>query len=384
MLNFLLVIFIFSFSLCVLTYIVYPLSIWFIGNITCIDLQHGDIEPSVSIIISAFNEEKDIKQKIKNTIALDYATDKREILIGSDGSTDNTIEIAKKYAGQGIKLFNFATNRGKTSVQNDLVQEASGEVLIFTDSASFLPKDALKKLVRNFADPRVGCVAGKMSFIETNQNITTQSQGLYWRYEMNIREMESRLGSLIGVDGPLYAVRRDCYIPLQSNIISDLMTPLLVLEQGKKVILEPEALVEEKPTQKGRHELNTRRRITLRGLVGIFSHPEVISPLKHPLLTLQIFSHKVIRWFVGPLTALNFISCSAILYYDIFFFRLIFSLYVMFFAAAGIGWLCEQSGKKIKLLTIPYYFCLVNLAATLGIIDFFMKKQAVTWKTVRN
>ena len=200
---------------------------------------------------------------------------------------------------------------------------------------------------------------------------------------MKIRELESRLGSLIGVDGPLYAVRKKYYIPLQANIISDLMTPLLVLEQGKKVILEPEALVNEEPTQKGEHEFNTRRRITLRGLVGIFSHPEVINPVKHPFLSLQIVAHKILRWFVGPLVLINTIALLALVFMDYPPAGILLPLYILFFLAALLGWLFEKAGLKVKILTVPYYFCLVNLAATFGIIDFFRRKQAVTWETVR-
>ena len=373
-----------TFLLCFTTYFIFPIVIALLGKIFKLRLIRADITPHVSVIISAYNEEKDIGQKIANTLALDYPQNKIEILIGSDGSSDNTAIIVEKYAGSGIRFYDYKVNRGKTSVQNDLVIEAKGEILIFTDAASFLPMNALKKMVRNFADERVGSVAGRLQFISKKENITTQSQGIYWRYEVKIREMESQLGRLIGVDGPLYAVRKDCYIPLEPHIISDLMTPLLVLEQGKMVILELDALVEEEPTQKGLQEFTTRRRITLRGLVGIFSHPEVINPLKQPLLSLQIFSHKILRWFVGPLVIINTIALCGLLFYDNTLIKLLMPLYILFFLAAALGWYCDKIGRTVKFLTIPYYFCLVNFAATCGIIDFFRKKQVVTWETVRS
>jgi len=375
--------FVLTFLLCVITYALFPIVIWLLGKMRRLHLDRSDITPFVSIIISAYNEEKDIERKIKNSLSLNYPADRLEILIGSDGSTDSTASIVRKHISPTVGFFNYSVNRGKTSVQNDLAKEAKGEVLVFTDAASFLPQNALRKLVRNFADQRVGCVGGRMLFVDTDTNITTQSQGLYWRYEVKIREMESQLGRLIGVDGPLYAVRKNCYIPLRANIISDLMTPLLVLEQGKKVILEPEALVEEQPTQKGSQEFTTRRRITLRGLIGIFSHPEVINPFRHPWLSLQIITHKMLRWFVGPLVLLHVVSCGAMLFYDIWMMNIIFSVYILFFVFAWLGWISEKQGKKIKIFTVPYYFCLVNLAATVGIVDFFRKKQAISWETVR-
>ncbi len=273
-------------------------------------------------------------------------------------------------------------NRGKTAVQNDLVQLSEAEILLFTDAASFLPTNALRKIVRNFADDRVGCVAGRMRFVDTDTNLTTESQGLYWRYEVKIRELESCIGHLIGVDGPLYAVRRQNYIPLECNMISDLITPLLVLEQGKKVILEPDAVVKVEPTEHTGHEFNTRRRITLRGLTGIFYHSRLLNPFKHPALSFQIFFHKMLRWFVGPLVAINFLACLVLS--ELWFFKLFLLLYALFIVASLLGWFLEKHEIKVRALTIPYYFSLVNFAAAIGILDFLRNKQAISWKPVRH
>ena len=381
MFSFLVYIYIATLLLCLATYAGYPLTIYLIGKIKPQKILQKNITPSVSIIISAFNEEKDIEEKIKNTLELDYPKEKLKILIGSDGSMDKTADIVKKYVNKGVIFFDYKTNRGKTSVQNDLVKQATGEILLFTDAAAFLPNNAVRKIVRNFADKQVGGVAGRMRFVNTDKNLTTQSQGLYWRYELKLRQLESDLGSLIGVDGPLYALKRDYYVPLGAHIISDLMTPLLILGHGKKVILDPEAVVEEEPKQRTVHEFTTRRRITLRGLVGIFTFKNLLNPMKHPFLALQIVFHKVLRWFVGPLVILNVLTC--IFLSSHWLFQKIMFLNIAFFSAALLGWGASKVGISYRILTIPYYFCLVNLAATTGIIDFFMKKQAVTWKTVR-
>lgn len=378
----LLIIYSVTFVLCLGSYFLYPLGIFLFGKIAHFSVQQSDILPPVSVIISAYNEGRDIEKKLDNTLALDYPREKVEILVGSDGSTDDTAKVIEKYPEPGIRFFKFQENRGKTSVQNDLVEKASHDILIFTDAASFLPKDALQKMVRNFADKRVGCVAGKMRFIDVDKNITTQSQGLYWRYEVKVRDLESSLGSLVGVDGPLYAVRKECYVPLAPNIISDLMTPLLVLGKGKKVILEPEAFVDEEPKEKSGQEFDTRRRITLRGMVGIFSHSELLNPVRHPLLSVQILFHKVIRWAVGLLVFINVLSCLGLALYSQVF-QWILVGYGVFFISAILGGLAAGRGIKVKALSVPYYFCLVNMAASLGIIDFFRGKQAITWKTVR-
>jgi len=365
------------------TYFLYPLLLWAAGILFRRHTRRGDDRPAVSVIIAAFNEGKDIAQKLENTLELEYPAEKLEILVGSDGSTDETVAIAERFAHRGVQVVDFRQNRGKTSVQNDLVERSSGEILVFTDAASFLGRDALIKLVRNFSDQRVGCVAGKMRFVGTEANLTTRSQGLYWRYEVWIRDLESRLGSLIGVDGPLYALRRDCYVPLKPYIISDLVTPLLVREMGKRVILEEEAVVDEEPTQASGQESTTRRRITLRGLVGIFSHRSLLNPLAHPWLTFQLVFHKLVRWFVGLLLAVNVAGCILPAFTGNRFFMLMLTGHVAFYLLGLLGWAGSRVGVRARVLSVPYYFCLVNIAASRGIIDFFMGKQAVSWKPVR-
>lgn len=371
-----------TFIMCVATYFVYPAVIIIFGKISPLKINKGPYEPRISILISAYNEERDIAEKIANTLALHYPREKMEILVGSDGSSDETVRVARACGAEQVSVFDFPKNRGKTSVQNDLAAAATGDILIFTDAASFLRNDAVLNIVRNFLDPRVGCVAGRMRFVNTDENVTTQSQGLYWRYEVKIREMESALGSLVGVDGPLYAVRRECYVPLETQAISDLLTPLLVLERGKKVILEREATVDEAPTTRTAHEFNTRRRITLRGLTGLAIYRRLLNPLRHPGLSLQIFFHKVLRWFVGPIVIFHVISCAMLSSFP--FFRWALFLYLIFFGAAYCGWYVDRIGRKNRIFTIPYYFSLINVAATMGIVDFFRKKQANSWKPVRD
>lgn len=371
----------FSFLCCAATYVGYPMAVWFVGWVRPIWLRKEAIEPRVSVIISAYNEERHIRDKLVNTLALDYPKDKLEILVGSDGSVDATARIARELEGRGVRVLDFAENRGKTAVQNDCVAASSGEIMVFTDAASFLQAGALRTLLRNFDDPRVGCVAGRLRFVETGRNLTTQSQGLYWRYEVKIREFESRFGRVIGVDGPLYAMRREDYVPLGASIISDFISPLLVLAHGKKVVLEPEAVVDEDPTGRSTQEVRTRRRITLRGLVGLREHSGLLNPLRQPALAAQVFFHKVLRWFVGPLVAINF-ACAALLA-DRPFFGWMSLGYLCFFGLAAAGFVASHRGIRWRFLVVPYYFTLVNYAATLGIIDFLRRRDATSWRPVR-
>jgi len=380
--TFFITIFWLTFLLCLASYAFYPLLLAAARRVFPLQVLQKREEPSVSLLIAAYNEERDIAGKIASSLALDYPPDKLEILIGSDGSSDGTVATAEAHAGGRVQVLAYPENRGKTSVQNDLVQASSGEILVFTDAASNMKPDAIRKLVRNFADPRVGCVAGCMRFVNTDANINTQSQGFYWRYELMLRKLESSVGSLIGVDGPLYAVRRKNYVPLVPQAISDLLTPLLVLGQGLKVVLEPEAIIEEDPTRCAGDEFRTRRRITLRGLTGLKTYRQLLNPLRHLLLSLQIVLHKLLRWFVGPLVLLHLLACAAL--GNSPFFSTVGKLYVLFFLAAFAGWLLERRGGKNRLLSVPYYFSLVNLAATAGIVDFFRRRDATSWKPVRH
>jgi cellulose synthase/poly-beta-1,6-N-acetylglucosamine synthase-like glycosyltransferase len=383
--NIFLIVFWVTFLLCLSTYALYPICIFFLAKYRPFIVKRQEIHPFVSVIISAFNEEKHIESKLMNTLELDYPRDRMEIIVGSDGSTDRTAKLVAGFTDRNpvppVKLLHFPTNRGKTTVQNDCVNVAKGEILLFMDAASFLNKGAIEKIVRNFADPRVGGVAGRLQYVNTGANLTTESQGIYWRYEVKIREMESRLGSLIGVDGPLYALRRENYVPLKPAIISDFISPLLVLAAGKKVVLDPEAVVNEDPTLKAGQELRTRRRITVRALTALAMHKDLLNLFRHPALAAQIIFHKLLRWFVGPLVIMNFVASIFLSTYSLFSYVLLG--YVIFFLLALFGFLFNFFGVNWRVMTIPYYFLLVNLAASLGILDFIRKKQAVTWQPLR-
>lgn len=377
-----LIVYITTLILCFSTYLIYPITIWIFGKIYPLKRVKYNIHPTVSIIISAYNEEKYIEKKIRNILNIEYPKEKIEVLIGSDGSSDKTAKISSLYSDENIKTIEFKENRGKTSVQNDLVKIAKGEILIFTDAASFHQPDAITKIISNFADEKIGCVGGKLNFVNIENNITTQSQGLYWRYESKIRELESLIGNLIGVDGPLYAIRKECYVPLEEDIISDLISPLIVISNGKKAVLESDAVVDESTTQKATHEVNTRRRIVLRGMVGLRRYNNLINPIRNPILAVQIIFHKIIRWLVGPIVLIHF--CATLALFDIIFFRIALMAYVGFMLVAIGGWICEKNDVRVKPLRIPYYFCLVNIAAFMGFLDYIMKKKAVTWQTVRD
>lgn len=368
-----------SFFLTGYVYILYPLIITALSFIFNKHYVRETIEPPLSVVITAFNEEKHIASKIQNTLELDYPKDKLEIIVGSDGSTDRTNEIVKSYEKHGVRLLDFTENRGKTMVQNDCVRKAANDIIVFMDAASVCDKDCLKNLVKNFADSRVGVVAGRVEFIQSKENLTTESQGLYWKYEQSLKKAESRLGSMVGVDGPLYAIRRDVYVYLEADIISDLITPLLVIRDGYSVVYEPTAVTYEEATIRTGDELRTRRRIVTRGFAGLFRYPELFNFIKRPMIVWQILSHKILRWLVG-LYFLLMLGSSLILSSQLIYL-------LAFYCMAGFLFLAYY-GLRTRdhprgLYAVPYYFVLVNYAALHGVMDFFRGKRVVSWKPVR-
>jgi len=369
----------FCFTLLGYVYFLYPVIITSLAKLSKKEFIKEDIEPPVSIIITAFNEEQHIAAKIENTLSLDYPNEKMDILVGSDGSTDRTNEIARSYENQGVRLVACGQNRGKTMVQNDCVREALHDIIIFMDASSLCEPNCIRKLVSNLSDPRVGAVAGRVEFIRSLNNLTTESQGIYWKYEQMLKLAESRLGRLVGVDGPLYAIRKSLYIQLNKDIISDLITPLLVIRDGYSVVYESDAVTYEETTKKYTEEINTRRRIVSRGFYGLTRYPELFHVLKRPLLVWQIMSHKILRWLAG-LYFIIMMACSLMLIVN-FSYMVIFMGMIAFLCFAYHGFRNPEQCRR--LFAIPYYFTLVNWAAILGVVDFIRGRKVISWKPVR-
>jgi len=367
---------------CLYVYFGYPLLVYALGMLRSRGPVYERHEPGVSIIISAYNEEKHIREKLENTLALDYPEEKREIIVGSDGSSDATADIARQFADRGVEVLDFETNRGKTAVQNDCVRKATGEVLVFMDAASMCNVEALRKIVRHFGDPEIGCVAGRIEFVDRVGNLIGASQGVYWKYEQALKRMESRIGALVGVDGPLYAVRRDAYVELADDMVSDLVTPLLIREQGLSVVLEPDAVAFEDATKDSSGEFATRRRVVARGMLGLARIAHLLNFIKYGFLSLQILSHKILRWCVG-LFALLILGSSVALFAQPAY-ALLACAQVFFYAMAAVGFATAGTRFRSLPIVVPYYFVLVNAAALAGIFSFLKDEKITAWKPVRD
>lgn len=373
------------FYLCLLSilyvYFGYPLLLLFLSCFTSRKIIKAEIEPNISIIISAFNEEKNIASKIDASLNLDYRMEKLEVIVVSDGSTDKTDEIVKGYAEKGVRLIRIEGRKGKTEAQNQAVKLACGEIILFSDATTYYNKDVIKKIVGNFADQRVGCVGGALSYVDGDGTEANKNEGAYWKYEKKLKEMESKFSSLIGVSGCLYAVRKKLYEAIPADQISDFVIALIIYKKGYFVIYEKEAVSFESVTAESRDEFSMRVRVALRSLHGLWYKKELLNPFKYRFYAVQLLSHKFSRYLAPIFLMMLFISnaflTQSLLYQYVFYGQ------VFFYSAAFLGWILPLSWARRLKIYIPFYFCMINAAVFLALMKFLAGQKQVKWETVR-
>lgn len=336
--------------------------------------------PSISIIISAHDEGRIILEKIENCKKLDYPKDKLEILIGSDGSTDNTIKLASESGVGYIKVFDFKERRGKVNVLKDLAGKAKGKILVFSDANTIYQPDAIKHLVKYFIDKRIGCVCGRLKLKSPNGSEEGEYEGLYWRYESFIKSMEGELGVLLGANGGIYAVRKDLFPDIPSGtIIEDFVIPMTILEKGYRVIYEKKALAFEESSKTISDERKRKIRLGAGAYQALFMTLPMLNIFKG-LPSFAYWSHKVIRWLVPFFMIAIFVLNMFLLKNDLY--RIIYLMQVIGYSMALLGWFSNRIGLHSKLLFLAYYFVAMNLSLFLGFFRFISGQQKVTWQRV--
>jgi len=345
-------------------------------------LQDSSYTPSLSVLIAACNEEASIEEKLKQTVQLDYPADKIEILVLSDGSQDRTDEIVRGFPDPRVRLVRVAERRGKTNAQNVGVKQATGEVLVFSDATTVYHPKALRHLAANYQDPGVGAVSGRYQYFDSKESSPTGLGTIaFWNYENMIKVWQSRIKTLTGCCGCIYSVRRSTYTELAPDIISDLVQPLWVIQKGHRVVLEAQALAYEETTESTAEEFAMRVRVVTRGMRGLLSVPDLLKPWKYPWIAFQLFSHKMLRWMVPVLLLLLLVSSAVLMKQP--FFRLFLALQLSFYGLALLQLLVPMH-RWWKPLGVPLYFCTLNAAAALGIIELLRGKKYVVWQPVRN
>ena len=341
-------------------------------------VHQQDITPTLSFVISAYNEADVIRAKLENTLAIDYPADRREIVVISDCSDDGTDALVAEFADRGVRLLRQPERRGKTSGLNRSVPLLTGDIVVFTDANAMYERDALRKLTRNFADAEVGYVTGEARYLVTGQAAADAGERAYWGYEMELKRLETQLGSMVGGDGAIYAIRRPLWRTLPDDAINDFLNPLQIVEAGWRGVYEPEAICYEETTGGFKSEYKRRVRIVSRSWRAVFQAAGVLNPFRVGLFSWCLISHKVLRWNTGLFAAVAAVTAIA-LYVDAVAHNPLPSLA----AAVGALALAALTKRGRQVVSMAAYFAVINAASIFGVVKGTFGRVSGVWSTPR-
>jgi poly-beta-1,6-N-acetyl-D-glucosamine synthase len=365
------------------SYFIYPGVIFVLSRFFKENKDLPDPIYSVSIIISAYNEDKVIRERIFNISKLDYDFGKIEVLIGSDCSTDRTneilLEMQKSFPWLIVKMFD--SRRGKASVINDLVESAHNEIIVFTDANTIFDQNSLKRLIKQFGDQKVGGVCGRLILIEPKAKMTESiEEKKYWEYETFIKKYEGKCGVLIGANGGIFAIRRNLFrqLPTEKPITDDIFITLMIHRQNYKFSYEYDSFALENVGYEISHEFNRKTRFSATNFETLFYYKD-ITLNRNVLLCYAFWSHKILRWmtpiFLIILCILNILLFSGLI------FQIFLYIQFLFYFLSFIGFVRRKSKDKTKIFTIPFYFSMTNFAMLIGMINFVLKRQTAYWQS---
>lgn len=349
------------------------------------DTTPDEVLPLVTLIIPAYNEVEVIRRKIANCHRLDYPAERLHLLFVTDGSTDGTPEVLAAYPE--ITVLHAPTRMGKPAAMNramNFVQaNAPTPIVVFTDANTEVNGAAIRRMVRHFADPSVGCVAGeKRVHAAPVDQASSSGESLYWRYESAVKRWESTLGNVMGAAGELFAIRTDCYMPLPENaLIDDFVLSFRIAMQGKRLIYEPDAYTLEHGSASIGEEWKRKRRIAAGGIQAVLWLTPLLNPLRYGLLSWQYVSHRVLRWTVTPLALVLLLPLNGWLAWRRGgLYSLLMAGQGLFYGAAWLGWRLEARRIRFKPLFVPFYFTLMNIAVFAGLAYFLRGRTDVRWE----
>lgn len=364
-------------------FITYPLSLPLLSMFTPASQPSREnlpIVPSVELIIAAYNEEDVIGDKIKNSLSLEYPNDKITITVFSDASTDRTDQIVKSYSDSEVRLRRIEGRVGKTGCQNITVAESEADIIVFSDADSMYKSDAIKNLISKFK-PGVGCVVGELRYRKEGR---IESEYVYRVYERFIKRWEAQVGSVVGGNGSIYAVRRSSYVGLPEDAISDFAEPLEIVKLGERVEYAKEAIAIENTWSTVNEEQLRRERIVVRAWNTLAKNKSLLSPRKYPLFCYQLWSHTALRWLT-PLFLFLILSANGILaWIDFSQFGILLFAQIIFYLVAGAGFLLDRSDLGVpKLIQVPYYFVSLNLGLLNSLLAFIQGTNIRTWENIK-
>lgn len=359
-------------------YLGYPAVLWVITTLRPRPVRRGSPTPSVTVVIAAYNEAEHVEATVRNKLASDYPEDLLDVMVVSDCSEDGTDNLLRALESPRMGWFRLERRSGKTSALNEAVPRARGDIIVFSDANSMYELDAIRKLVENFADPNVGYVTGRLIYEGHEPSVAGAGSGSFMRYESWLRELESKIGSIVGVNGGVDAVRSRLYRAMRSDQLPDFVLPLTVVERGFRVVYDPRAVSREPALESGADEYGMRVRVALRALWALKDMRALLNPFRHGLFAWQLWLHKVARYAAFAFLGFAFVA-NAALVVGRPMYRAFLGVQVVCYLTAGLGWLVERAGGRLGPLFAPYYFVLVNLGAAQAFALFLLGKKRATW-----
>jgi cellulose synthase/poly-beta-1,6-N-acetylglucosamine synthase-like glycosyltransferase len=380
-------------------YVGYPLLVFMISFISRKPVGKDSFLPKVTIMIAAYNEEKVIEATLRNKLQLHYPPDRLDIIVISDGSTDSTDRIMHSLIHQlqteevktgengigknvttlpAVRFLRQEPRAGKTSALNMAVPEARGDIIVFSDANSIYDEDALNRLVENFNDPTIGYVTGKMVYTNPDGSVIGDGCSAYMKYENYLRTLETRIGSIVGVDGGIDAVRKSLYKPMNPDQLPDFVLPLKVVEQGYRVVYEPAALLKEPALSSMKDEYRMRVRVSLRAIWALHDMRHLFNPTAYGLFSWELFSHKWLRYMAFIFLLIAYAS-NLFLLNEHLIFQVTMILQTVFYLTALLSFFLERKGLHVRAFFVPYYFTLINVASSHAFLKFLMGAKQVLW-----
>lgn len=374
------------------SYIGYGIFLWVMVQIRSLfqrqpnDNKPAFFEPGVTMVVATYNEELFVRDKIQNLFELDYPKDKFRIIFVADGSTDKTPDIIREYPS--VQLLYESERKGKVAAINRAMEYVKTDYVIFCDANTMLNKSAVREIVKHYANEWVGGVSGEKKVVDLSkeENVAGAGEGLYWKYESWLKNLDSKFYTVVGAAGELFSIRTSLYEHVDNNILlDDFIISLRICKKGYKVVYEPSAYAQEAPSLTMKDEQKRKIRISAGAFQSIVLLKDLFNIFKYGRLSFQYISHRVLRWVFCPVLLPVALITNVLITLSnndrLYTYLLICQ--GLFYAGALIGWLFALAGKKVKLLYIPYYFLFMNLALYIGFARFISNKQSVLWEKAK-
>lgn len=366
-------------------YVGFPVIVALAGRLFPRTVRKRPMTPPVSLIIAAYNEEDAIAGRLENALELDYPETELQIIVASDGSTDATEQIAEGFASRGVCVLPLP-RRGKIHALADAVRHATGEILVFSDANTIYDRNALRALAQNFADPEVGGVAGHTSYaLRRGSESSSEGENLYWNYDTWLKQMESLTGSVVSAHGGMYAIRREFFPAItDAAVTDDFFISTAVIEGGRRLVFESRARGWEGTVEEAHREFWRRVRLMTRGFRSVLLRRRLLNPFRSGFYSLVLFTHKVLRRLMA-LALMALFASSLLLSSTGRLYAAAAAGQVLFYGLACAGFLFKKSPQgHAKLLYVPFFYCLANLASLVAFLRFVRGQRVERWEPQRH